>query len=81
MPTVDCISTKTQSDLKEEPKQKKSIWLTERDLQIILWINSHKAATAEQVANRFHMNVLTAKQRLCKLKQLDYLVYKKSISK
>lgn len=51
--------------------------LTERDLQIILWINSHRAATAEQVHKKFGMSIQSAKKRLYELKSTDYLIYEK----
>lgn len=61
----------------EEGKKKKGVRLTERDLKIILWINSHRAATAEQVEKKFGISPLAAKKRLYELKSFEYLVYEK----
>jgi hypothetical protein len=57
--------------------KKKCVRLTERDLQMIRWINGHRVATAEQVASKFGLSAPTAKKRLQGLKSLDYLVYEK----
>lgn len=65
-------------NMADEPeKKKKSVRLTERDLQMIRWINGHRAATAEQVAKKFGLGIPTAKKRLHGLKSLDCLVYEK----
>ena len=49
----------------EDPeKKKKGVRLTERDLQMIRWINGHRAATAEQVAKKFGLSIFTVKKRL-----------------
>ncbi|HAW58514.1 MAG TPA: hypothetical protein DCX03_05810 [Bacteroidales bacterium] len=62
----------------EEPKKKKKgVRLTARDLKIISWINSHRAATAEQVHKKFDLSLLSAKKRLYELKSFDYLIYEK----
>jgi hypothetical protein len=61
----------------EPEKKKKCVRLTERDLQMIRWINGHRVATAEQVANKFGLSTPTAKRRLYGLKSLDCLVYEK----
>ena len=66
------------SSMAEEPKKiKQGIRLTERDLEIIRWINSHRAATVEQVARKLGLSVFTVKKRLSELKSCDYLVYEK----
>jgi hypothetical protein len=41
------------------------------------WINSHRAATAAQVAKRFGISPGAASKRLCQLKSCAYLVYDK----
>jgi hypothetical protein len=61
----------------EPETKKKCVRLTERDLQMIRWINGHRVATAEQVANKFGLSTPTAKKRLQELKSLDCLVYEK----
>ncbi len=58
-------------------RNKKGVRLTERDVQMIRWINSHRAATAEQTAKKFSLSLFTVKKRLSLLKSLDYLVYEK----
>ncbi len=58
-------------------KKKEGVRLTERDLQMIRWINGHRAATAEQVAKKFGLGIPTVKKRLYGLKSLGCLVYEK----
>jgi len=62
---------------KEPGKKGKGVRLTERDLQLIRWINGHRATTAEQVAKKFGLSIPVAKRRLYGLKSLGCLVYEK----
>jgi hypothetical protein len=61
----------------EIKKKRKGVRLTGRDLNIIKWINSHRAATTEQVRQKFDMSLLSAKKRLYELKSFEYLIYEK----
>jgi DNA-binding CsgD family transcriptional regulator len=64
--------------MSEEPDQnKQSVRLTERDLEVIRWINSHRLATVEQVTRKIGLSVFTVKKRLSELKSCDYLIYEK----
>ncbi|WP_371375237.1 replication-relaxation family protein [Sporomusa aerivorans] len=58
-------------------EKKKSVRLTERDLSIMIWINSHRVVTVEQLRRRFGMSLLAAKKRLYELRTAEYLVYEK----
>ena len=61
-----------------EPKKRKNcVRLTERDLQMIRWINGHRMAKAEQVAKKFGMSTAATNKRLHGLKGMDCLVYEK----
>lgn len=63
--------------MEDSKKKKKGVRLTERDLNIIKWINSHRAATVEQVHKKFGMSPQAAKKRLSELKSSGYLRYEK----
>lgn len=58
-------------------EKKKGVRLTERDLRIIIWVNSHRMVTVEQVRKKFNMSFLAAKKRMYELRTVEYLVYDK----
>jgi hypothetical protein len=59
----------------EVKKKDGDVLLTERDVQIIRWINSHRAATLQQVAKKFELGYEVVRHRLSRLRSVDYLVY------
>lgn len=68
---------KDRAAAKNRKVKTQGVLLTERDLKIIRWVNSHRAVTMQQIAKKFELSAEVVKKRLRRLKSVGYLVYEK----